>query len=393
MTTTLKPGESHTLEIQHSKQRIGLKSKLVGLALLIKKYFPGISKSLNKVIGKQILLLEKGEMLADATSFQRTAIILSALRIGLFDYLNNKPGATANRIASDLNLNFISTERLLTALENINYLISVEENQDYCYYNSQLTSNYMVQESQHYLGNYYNIIDRTWSSWQSLDATIKTGLPNEKMDLFQGERETLYEYYVFSNEYLKEPARELFKQLPLESVNRMIAGEVGITFIGEILRRKPDIEFVVAGLEDQIDFLERLLKKYSLPKPPQEIVSSAKGNALTDKWGRKEEYDLIFLFRKLAYSDYGMQFLTKSFRVLRPGGMVIVLEPTTDSSVPSPSFLGELQMMDLLMGGVKAPPLYSTAQIVNLLKEVGFSKTEVLSTHNGSFSFVLGWKK
>ncbi len=79
MTTILKVGESCRLGIQQSNQYIGL-------ALFPKKYFWGIINNLNKVIGKQTLLLEKRGRLADTTSFQRTVIILSALRIGLFDY-------------------------------------------------------------------------------------------------------------------------------------------------------------------------------------------------------------------------------------------------------------------------------------------------------------------
>ncbi len=385
--------ESDILKFNRSQQRIELQSKLVGLALALKKFFPAISHSFSKIFGKEIILLERAEVLADATSFQRTAIILSALKIGVFDYLDKNPGTPAALVASALNINPISTERLLRALESLGYTKSSKTKQILGYHNSQSTSNYLVRESSNYLGDYYNIISRTWSAWQSLDVTITTGKSNEQMDLFDGDKETLYEYYDFSNKYLQEPARELFKQIPLENVNRMITGEVGITFIGELLRCKPDVEFVMAGFEEQIEFLERLLLKYPLPKAPEEIATSLRGNALGDKWGTTEEYDLVFLFRKLSYSDYGIQFLKKSFQVLRPGGMVIVLEPTTDSFVPSPSFLPELEIMDLLIGGVKAPPLYSTQQIVNLLKQVGFMQAEVLSTHKGSFVFVVGWKQ
>lgn len=384
---------SDILKFNYSQQRVELKSKLVSLALAIKKVFPAIINSLSEIFGKEVTLLERAEFLADATSFQRTAIILSALKLGIFDYLDKNPETPANLVASALNLNPITTERLLRTLETLGYTKSSPNNQIMGYRNSQITSNYLVRESSNYSGDYYNIIDKTWSAWHSLDVTIKTGSSNEQMDLFNGNKETLYEYYDFSNKYLKEPARELLKQIPLENVNRMITGEVGITFIGELLQYKPNVEFVLAGFEDQIEFLERLLLKYTLPKAPEEIATSLRGNALGDKWGTTEEYDLVFLFRKLSYSDYGIQFLKKSFHVLRPGGMVIVLEPTTDSFVPSPSFLPELEIMDLLIGGVKAPPLYSTQQIVNLLRQVGFIQTEVLSTHKGSFVFVVGWKQ
>ncbi|HEY9676269.1 MAG TPA: methyltransferase dimerization domain-containing protein [Waterburya sp.] len=381
------------LKFNCSQQRVELKSKLVGLALAIKKVFPVISNSLSKIFGKEAILLERAEIFADATSFQRTAIILSALKIGVFDYLDQNPGTPSALVASALHINPISTERLLRTLEALGYTKSSQNNQIMGYRNSQITSNYLVRQSPNYLGDYYNIIDKTWSAWHSLDVTIKAGSSNEQMDLFDGDKETLYEYYDFSNKYLKEPVRELFKKISLENVNRMITGEVGITFIGELLRCKPDVEFVMAGFEEQIEFLERLLLKYPLPKAPEEIATSLRGNAVGDKWGTIEEYDLVFLFRKLSYSDYGIQFLKKSFQVLRPGGMVIVLEPTTDSFVPSPSFLPELEIMDLLIGGVKAPPLYSTQQIINLLRQVGFMQTEVLSTHQGSFVFVVGRKQ
>jgi hypothetical protein len=393
MTITLKKATNYPLERPPKHQLANLQSKIVSLILLLKKCFPFINNGLKRIFSQQLFLLEKAEILSDATSFQKTAIVLAAFKIGLFDYLNNQSETTSEQIANDLQLHPISTERLLSALENLGYLNTIQKEDKFYYYNSSLASNYMVQESPAYLGNYYQIVDKNWSAWQALDMTIQSGMPNKTMDLFQGDKETLYQYYVFANEYLKEPTRELLNQVPLDKVNRMIAGEVGITFISELLHHKPNLEFVLAGLENQIDFLDKLLLKYPLPKPPEEIVTSPLGNALFDKWGSKEKYDLVFLFRKLAYSDYGMQFLKKSFEVLSPGGMVIVLEPTTDSFVPSLSFLPELEMMDLLIGGVKAPPLYSTDQIVNLIKKVGFIKTKVLSTHQKSFIFVIGWKK
>ncbi|NEO08955.1 methyltransferase dimerization domain-containing protein [Moorena sp. SIO3I8] len=362
--------------------------------MAIKKYLPETINTLSKVIGNRIRLLERAEMLADATSFQRTAIIMSAVKLGVFDYLHKHPGVSANLVARDLNLNLISTERLLRVLESLGYLKISQNNhnQGFGYVNTQMTKNYLVIESPSYLGDYYNLVSQTWSSWLSLNLTIQTGSSNQQMDLFNGNDETLYEYYAFANEYLKEPSRELFTKIPLDQVKRIITGEVGITFIGKLLERKPDVDFVLAGLENQIDFLDRLLSKYPLPKSPEEIIISAEGNALSDQWGAKEEYDIVFLFRKLSYSDYGSQFIKKSFQVLRPKGMVIILEPSTDSLVPSPSFLPELEIMDLLIGGVKAPSLYSTDKIVNLLREVGFIKTEVVSTQKGSFLFVVGWK-
>ncbi len=397
MTSNVKVLAQDTLDIKSKQQRFGLSSKLVGLALAIKKYFPEAINSLSKVIGNRIRLLERAEMLADATSFQRTAIIMSAVKLGVFDYLYKHPGVSANSVARDLNLNLISTERLLRVLESIGYLKSsqnyqINHHQVFGYVNTQISNNYLVRESPSYLGDYYNLVSQTWSSWLSLNLTIQTGSSNQQMDLFNGNDETLYEYYAFANEYLKEPSRELFTKIPLDQVNRIITGEVGITFIGKLLERKLDVDFVLAGLENQIDFLEQLLSKYPLPKSPEEIIISPEGNALSDQWGANEEYDIVFLFRKLSYSDYGSQFIKKSFQVLRPKGMVIILEPTTDSLVPSPSFLPELEIMDLLIGGVKAPPLYSTDKIVNLLKEVGFMKTEVVSTQKGSFLFVVGWK-
>jgi len=104
-----------------------------------------------------------------------------------------------------------------------------------------------------------------------------------------------------------------------------------------------------------------------------------------------EEYDVVLLYRKLAYADYGRGFVAKAARVLRPGGVVVVAEPTTDGVIPSASFLPEMQLMDWLVGGDAAPPIRSTDQIAALLVEGGFGRTEVVVTSHG-IRFVLGWR-
>jgi hypothetical protein len=165
---------------------------------------------------------------------------------------------------------------------------------------------------------------------------------------------------------------------------------VGLPFAAEVARVQPNIQLVVAALEGQEHHLERLLTHYPLPVTP-EVAVSARGDALDDQWGADQLYDFVLLYRKLAYADYGRQYLAKAHQVLAPGGVVIVVEPTTDAATGSTTLLPKLQLMDWLVGGAAAPPLLASADIARLLRRAGFPHTQVVRSTHG-LRVVLGWK-
>lgn len=120
---------------------------------------------------------------------------------------------------------------------------------------------------------------------------------------------------------------------------------------------------------------------------------SVRGQALKDSWGGAGDYDLVFLYRKLAFYHYGDQFVKKSFRSLSPGGMVIVCEPTTDSLLHFMRWiLDAIQIMDYMIGGTHAPRLMSSKEIEARLRKAGFRQTKTVSTMFGVFRFVVGIK-
>jgi hypothetical protein len=168
---------------------------------------------------------------------------------------------------------------------------------------------------------------------------------------------------------------------------------VGITFVSELLKIKPNVSFTLASLKEHKRFFPKLLARYPLQKKPSKFVYSTKGEALKDIWGEKGEYDLVFLYRKLAFYAYGKQFLEKAYCLLPKGGYVVICEPTTDSFLHfMPWLLDAIQIMDMMIGGKDAPKLLSSREIQAKLKAVGFTRTKVIPTVFGVFNFVIGIK-
>ncbi len=327
--------------------------------------------------------MEKAKFMLDANSFEKTAIIIAAHKLGIFNKAITP--LSSKSLAASLKINPIALERLLTSLASQGYLVEFKGK----YRNTLISNQYLNKKSPDYLGEYLNLLALTWNHWNSLSSTIKTGKPNKGMSLFSGNKEVIMQYYLTANEIIKQPAKELIEKLDLSNVNRLIAGEVSLTFIKELLNKNPKVQYSIGCLRNQKQFLKPLIKKYSLPNPQK--IHLSQGHPLKDSWG-SQPYDLVFLYRKLAYAGYGEEFLKKSYQMLNENGVIIILEPLTDSTYPATWLSKEIQLMDMLMAGSKVPKLYSSSKIKALLKKHRFRDIETISTSKGSALFVVGRK-
>ena len=327
--------------------------------------------------------MEKAKFMLDANSFEKTAIIITAHKLGIFNKAI-KP-LSSKSLAISLKVNPTALERLLTSLASQGYLAEFKGK----YQNTLISNQYLNKKSPNYLGEYLNLLALTWNHWNSLSATIKTGKPNKDMSLFSGNKKVIFQYYLTANEIIKQPSEELIEKLDLSNIQRMIAGEVSLTFIKELLNKNPKIQYNIGCLRNQKRFLKPLIKKYSLPNPQK--IHLSQGHPLKDSWG-SQQYDVVFLYRKLAYAGYGKEFIKKSYQMLNKKGIIIILEPLTDSLFPATWLSKEIELMDLLMAGSKSPKLYSSSEIKNLLQKNNFREVETISTSKGSALFVVGRK-
>ena len=328
------------------------------------------------------------KFLLDVEGFQKIVFLHAALTLGIFEEIIYTP-KSASQLAKKLHLTKAALLPLLSGLKHLHY---VDEHRN-GYSLTRFSSLFLVKERENYLGDYISLFIATWCSWINLPEVIKSGQPNKHMRLLHNKSNVVLHYYLAANAIIRQASSELLAQIDLSRVKKIIAGEVGITFISELLRVKPEVSFAIASLKEHKHFFPKLFQRYPLPKKPDKFVYSTKGEALKDMWGEKSEYDLVFLYRKLAFYSYGRQFLEKAHRLLPKGGYVIICEPTTDSFLHfMPWLLDAIQIMDMMIGGKDAPKLLSSSEIQTKLKAIGFTRTKVIPAVFGVFNFVLGIK-
>jgi len=328
------------------------------------------------------------KFLLDVDGFQKIVFLHTAQVLGIFDALS-KRRARAKTIAQQNALHEEFTASLLHALAGLGYL----QQQRGIYSLSHFSSVYLVSTSKEYIGDYISLFTDTWKDWMALPYVARSGKPVPGMKLRGQQGKAVLRYYIAANEVVKQAVAQLADRLDLRNVRQVICGEVGLTFLQALLARKPEIAYTLAALKEHKRYYPGLLRRFPLPKSPQRFVYSAHGQALKDSWGGKGAYDLVFLYRKLAFYRYGDQFIKKSFRALSLGGMVVVCEPTTDSLLHFMRWiLDAIQIMDYMIGGTRAPRLMSSKEIETRLRKAGFRKTKTVSTMFGVFQFVVGIK-
>lgn len=368
-----------------------LEEELLEALLRFRNFNEEIIEVLHRILHNEIDLIGRTELFLQANAFMKTVTLTSTLELGIFDYLSGR-SATLTEIARDLKLNKKAVGRLLYSLEAHTFVDRDLTKGRHIYRNSRLAETFLVKSKEEYLGNYLELLQKSWGYWQHLTEVMKSGKPEKHMELFKGEKELIYLYYEVANSIMSILSKELVDHLDLSNVSRVITGEVGLTFMQQVLSKNKDISYVMGTLKQHAEFLDKLFKKFPLPKQPEEISLSEKGNALNDKWGSNEGYDIVFLYRKLAYKSYGESFLKKAYQVLNEDGFVIVVEPTTDSLQPSMWNLADIQLMDLMIGGANAPALYSSDKIQKMLESIGFKNCRKIKCLGGMAIFVIGYK-
>jgi len=347
-----------------------------------------VLKSGTALKGKDLDVPGEINFLLDVDGFQKIVFLHAGITLGIFDALA-AGSKTVRKLAKEKALHESVLRPLTHALAGLGYLAR----RGGTYSLSHFSAIYLVRNNKEYIGDYIRIFTDTWDAWMKLPLLAKTGKPIPGMGLKGNRGQSILRYYAAANEVVKQAAGQLLDRIDLGKVQRVICGEVGLTFLQELLKRKPDVEYTLASLKEHARFYPQLLKRFPLPTPPAQFVYSDRGNALKDSWGGSGKYDLVFLYRKLAFYDYGEQFIKKSYQVLIPGGMVVVCEPTTDSLLHFMRWiLDAIQLMDYMVGGSQAPALMSSEEIAEKLTRAGFKKARVIPAMYGVFNFVVGRK-
>ena len=107
-------------------------------------------------------------------------IVQTAAELRIFDVLDSEPlGAEA--VAARLVLDTAATELLLNALVALNLL----EKQHHAFSLAPIARQFLVQNSDQYLGSMIHFESSLWHCWEQLPQAIRSGQPVRPADMYQ----------------------------------------------------------------------------------------------------------------------------------------------------------------------------------------------------------------
>lgn len=228
----------------------------------------------------------------------------------------------------------------------------------------------------------------TWKYWADLPQIMQKDQDqgHPLLKVYNPDNPMIGNYIETTTTMLAGPAAELVESLDLSQVRNMICGVVGISCAAAVMKKNPQVELTVSCLQQLIDHLPTALKAYGCKDPLEVIVNS--GDATKDRWGKVEQFELVFLIRKFAYCgpQHGIEYLEKAKQVIRPGGYVILWEPFVDNFAMVPWMASTMALVDSMLG--ESHPLWTRAQVADFARQAGYD-VSVFNCRNGVTSFIV----
>lgn len=228
-------------------------------------------------------------------------------------------------------------------------------------------------------------------AFEELLAGMREGKTPARLDIFspQGSPDAFLDGV---NAYLDAAGRELLARLELPEVRSFIVGSMGVSFSALLLGRFPEAKVTYGCLPHLVERIPRLRRRYHVDPARVEGMHPHSGDPDADRWG-EESFDLVLLTKKMILApeeQLGQRFARKAFRVLRPGGALLLWEAVHPDGQVSPLPLATESFLDLAVSPTGC--LLTRSELERLLGEIGFTGVEVVRCLGGETTFVVARK-
>lgn len=308
-----------------------------------------------------------------ANSFRESRTLLSAFELKIFTVLD-KHMMTSGEVAQKINADQRSTDRLLNALCAIGILKKVRGK----FYNTDLSSKYLVEGKPDFMGNLYHT-NNLWDTWSHLtESVIKGSSEIDSEDKSDGD--DWVEAFIGAMHYRGvHQGKILAMMIDLANVKRMLdVGGGSAAFAIEIVKKNPAINAVVLDLPYVIPITKRYVSEAGL----SDKFSFLEGDYLN----RNLEgiYDLILLSAIVHINNYEQNklLIKKCTDALNKNGIIVISDFIMDDDRTKP-YHGALFSLNMLVGTANGDT-YTEKEIREWFESAGLSKIERKNTSFGS---------
>ena len=302
------------------------------------------------------------QVVNDVIGSWKSQVLYTLLKIGAFDLLEKSP-ADLKLMAKQLEVPQDSLKRVADAGVSIGYLTR-EEN---VYKNSEMASDVLVSSKPGYMGNWLRLCARWYDSFGKLETAVRTNRAVEDIN-FDDDPEYKDLFIDGMIDYAQYRGSDVLNYLDLTDKKRLLDVGCGPAVYSDMFCEKyPQLAVTCLDLPHAL----QSARKYLAGKNFNGRIELVECDYVkTDSYG--SGFDVAFLSHVLHQEDEDrcLNMLTKGFRALKPGGLLVVQAMFMDSKGMTSTYATLHDLLSLLIfpGGKN----HTSEDTVQWLKKVGF---------------------
>jgi predicted O-methyltransferase YrrM len=329
------------------------------------------------------------ELLAMARGFQAAKMLMAAVDLAVFDYLEEprRAAEVAGRLQADGRAMVI----FLNGLAALGLLVKEGDN----FRNSDIASRYLVQGREDYRGAIIKHMEHTWDrGWNDLQNTVLRGRPGDAdpekwLDARPERDEKEVRAFICGMDAIaRDLAPQVTAALDLKNVSRLLdLGGGPATYAIAFVRAYPQLRATVFDLPRPITIAQEQIAKQGL----EDRIQTLAGNFLEDDIG--QGYDFIWVSQILHSHDEKQcrLIIHKCVQALNAGGTLAIqdfyLHPD-GASPPGPAMFG-VHMLAVTPRG----RAYTWGEVAAWMGEAGLTPAAHIRYNDGEASILVASKK
>lgn len=311
-------------------------------------------------------------------AFRRSKTMFTAVRLGLFDKLQDEP-MSSDELARELNVDPSALRRLLNGCVGLKLLRREDER----YHNNPSTSRYLVNTSPETLAGYIRYSDESlFLLWSHLDDAVREGT-NRWTQTF-GSRDALFDHYfrdvAATTSFIQGmhgfgqiSSRFIVRAFDLSRFQHLVdlGGATGHLAVAAC-EAYPELRATVLDLPR----IEPFARPYIEASPAAERVHFVGGDFFEQDLPKGDLYALGRILHDWSEPKIAA-LLQKIHRSLPPGGGLLVAETllNDDESGPVSSLMQDLNMLVCTDGRERTPAEYRALLEAASFRDVQFHRT------------------
>jgi hypothetical protein len=305
----------------------------------------------------------RAEIIEDlGTAVYPSFAMLAGLQLDVFTPMANGP-MDVNQIAQAIGVHPEKLEPLLYALTAIG-LLCVDDGR---FSNGPEASEFLVQGRSTYVGMRQHAYLRRWQSMLQIAETIRTGVPQGRLDYGSMSNDELQSFYRGTYTEALAVGRELAARLDLSNCRRLVdvgGGSGGLAIA--LAQAFPQLHATVVDLPTTTPIAERYIKEAGVADRVEVLAENVVNSRLS------RSYDVAILrglLIVLAPED-ACRAVTNVAAGIESGGAIYVMGWILDDSRVSPKEVATFNLH--FINSLEHGRLYTESEIRKWLAEAGF---------------------